>query len=142
MLLRHSRWRCLRVALAAFGIGSGGCASATPPRETTAASTSAAVGLYTVAQADRGQVVFGNVCAVCHGTGEFRGPMFELTWMAEPIGDLFQHISTAMPQDDPGSLSPREYAAVVAYLLRLNGRPAGDRELPADVELLEGFRWD
>ena len=61
--------------------------------------------------------------------------------MAEPVGNLFQHISTAMPQDDPGSLAPEEYVAVVAYMLQLNGRPAGDRPLPVDLETLGQLRW-
>jgi S-disulfanyl-L-cysteine oxidoreductase SoxD len=46
-----------------------------------------------------------------------------------------------MPQDRPGSLSAEEYADVVAYILRLNGRPAGERELPADAALLARMRW-
>jgi hypothetical protein len=46
-----------------------------------------------------------------------------------------------MPQDRPGSLSAEEYAAIVAYLLQLNGRAAGDRELPADEALLGRMRW-
>jgi S-disulfanyl-L-cysteine oxidoreductase SoxD len=98
-------------------------------------------GLYTEAQAERGQAVFDGVCAACHGNNEFRGRMFERTWMAEPIGYLYQHISTAMPQDNPGSLSPEQYAAVVAYLMKVNGRPAGDRELPADPEALRELSW-
>ena len=96
---------------------------------------------YTAEQAARGQRTFTTVCAVCHGRNEFTGPIFALTWMAEPIGHLFEHISTAMPQDAPGSLTPAEYASVVAYMLDLNGRPAGERELPADAETLGRFVW-
>ncbi len=119
------------------------CASAAPAVSTAgpsvAAETVAAV--FTAEQATRGQRVFTTVCAVCHGRNEFTGPIFALTWMAEPVGHLFQHISTAMPQDRPGSLSPEEYAAIVAYLLQLNGLTAGDQELPADEELLSRMRW-
>jgi hypothetical protein len=61
--------------------------------------------------------------------------------MADPVGDLFEHISTNMPQDNPGSLSAAEYASIVAYILQLNGRPAGDEELPTDAELLNRMRW-
>ncbi len=89
----------------------------------------------------RGQRVFTTVCSACHGRTEFTGPIFAFTWMAEPVGHLFEHISTTMPQDRPGSLSGEEYAAIVAYLLRLNGREAGDSELPADPELLGRMRW-
>ena len=85
--------------------------------------------------------MFSKVCSACHGGNEFRGPIFELTWMADPIGHLFEHISTTMPQDRPGSLSGEEYAAVLAYFLQLNGRRAGDSKLPADAELLARMRW-
>jgi mono/diheme cytochrome c family protein len=99
------------------------------------------VGLYTADQADRGERVFGDVCAACHGLGEFQGMMFEITWMAEPIGAFYQHISIAMPQDNPGSLRPEEYAEIVAYILRLNGAPAGNREIPTDTAVLATYRW-
>ena len=96
---------------------------------------------YTVAQAEQGRRVFGSVCSVCHGRNEFRGPIFRATWIAEPVGSLFQHISTTMPQDDPGSLSAEQYASVVAYLLELNGRASGDTPLPADPAVLATMHW-
>lgn len=105
------------------------------------ASSEPIAAYYTSEQASRGQRTFTSVCAVCHGRNEFTGPIFALTWMAEPVGSLFEHVSTAMPQDDPGSLTPDEYAAVVAYLLQLNGRPAGERPLPADREALARLSW-
>lgn len=119
-----------------------GCA--TPPEQgppEAPAPLSASVGLYTDEQADRGQRVFTTICSTCHGRTEFSGAMFRMTWMREPIASLFQHISAAMPQDDPGSLSPEEYASILAYLLRLNDRPAGTAELPSDVEVLGRMRW-
>jgi mono/diheme cytochrome c family protein len=128
-------------------VGVTGCASSPPaPPDASAGpaitvSAEPAAASFTAEQAERCERTFTTVCSVCHGRSEFTGPIFELTWMAEPVGHLFQHISTAMPQDRPGSLSPVEYAAVVAYLLQLNGRPAGDRELPTDVELLDRMPW-
>jgi mono/diheme cytochrome c family protein len=97
--------------------------------------------VYTVEQASRGERVFGSTCSVCHGRNEFTGPIFGLTWRAEPVGSLFEHISTTMPQDSPGSLTYEQYASIVAYMLQLNGRPAGDIELPADPALLARMRW-
>jgi mono/diheme cytochrome c family protein len=127
-----------------------GCASAPPatpgPAEASTGSAEIAFAqptpaVFTVEQAQRGQSVFSKVCSACHGGNEFRGPIFALTWMADPIGHLFEHISTTMPQDRPGSLSGEEYAAVLAYFLQLNGRRAGDSKLPADAELLARMRW-
>ena len=122
--------------------GAGGSATGNAPARADAdAAVEPPAALYTPEQAEEGQRVFTTVCATCHGRNEFTGPIFALTWMQEPVGHLFQHISTAMPQDDPGSLTPEEYAAVVAYMLRLNGRPAGEQPLPADVEVLGRLRW-
>lgn len=134
------------LALGLSGCASGPAAEASGRGAGVAAPSDAVSGqptapVYTEEQASRGERVFTTVCAVCHGRNEFVGPIFAMTWMAEPVGSLFEHISTAMPQDRPGSLSVEEYAAVVAYLLRLNGRPAGERELPADAELLARMRW-
>ncbi len=97
--------------------------------------------LYTSEQAERGEGIFSAVCSACHGGNEFKGPIFAMTWMAEPVGYLFEHISTNMPEDRPGSLSPPEYAAVLAYFLRVNGREPGHIELPADAELLRRIQW-
>ncbi len=36
-----------------------------------------------------------------------------------------------MPEDDPGSLRPEEYAAAIAYILQLNGIPSGSATLPS-----------
>jgi alcohol dehydrogenase (cytochrome c) len=47
-----------------------------------------------------------------------------------------------MPKSDPGSLSPGEYARVLAYLLSLNGMPVGKDELPTDANGLKRIRID
>ena len=126
-----------------------GCASAGPPAagvaERTAAEQPAPGALlaptYTAEQADRGAAVYSGACSSCHGANEFKGPIFAMTWMAEPIGHLYEHISTNMPEDRPGSLAPEEYVAVLAHLLRENGRAPGEEELPVDPERLLRIRW-
>lgn len=132
--------------LVVFGMVAGCSASSVDPPVAGSASpaafpSTAAAAIYTTEQADRGQQLFNRNCSTCHARNQFSGQMFEITWMADPIGGLYQFIRTAMPQNDPGSLAPEEYAAIVAYFLRLNGRPAGDIALPADGELLEEVRW-
>ena len=139
-----------RLFLGLFGACSlTGCASAGPPAagmaERTAAEQPAPGALlaptYTAKQADRGAAVYSGVCSSCHGSNEFKGPIFAMTWMAEPIGHLYEHISTNMPEDRPGSLAPEEYVAVLAHLLRENGRAPGEEELPVDPERLLRIRW-
>lgn len=101
-----------------------------------AAGDSVLDGVFTADQASRGEATFKRVCSACHDTGEFSGGRFRLTWVGQTTGDLFDAISTLMPEGDPGSLSPAEYAAVVAYLLSVNGYPAGEAQLPANLSAL------
>jgi hypothetical protein len=42
-----------------------------------------------------------------------------------------------MPARAAGSLSQQEYADVLSYVLKANGLPAGETELPADLERLK-----
>lgn len=100
---------------------------------------SVADGVFSPAQASRGEQTFRQVCAACHDTGEFSGGRFRLTWVGQTAGDLFDTIATLMPEGDPGSLRPAEYASVVAYLLQLNGYPAGEVELPTSLQELQGM---
>ena len=107
-------------------------ASASPP-----AVPSALDGVFTAEQAARGARTFREACAACHDPGEFSGGRFRMGWGGRSVGELYETVSTLMPEADPGSLSPREYAAVVAYLLQLNDYPAGEAALPADRRALE-----
>ena len=93
------------------------------------------------AEAEKGQQIAQQVCAACHGLSEFRGTLFRQTWMARPVGDFYQHISTAMPADNPGGLTPTQYLSVVAYVLQLNGEPAGGQALPSDPAALGALGW-
>jgi S-disulfanyl-L-cysteine oxidoreductase SoxD len=97
-------------------------------------------GVYSAAQADRGVRVFESECSLCHAPAEFAGRIFQLTWNGRDVGTLFSQIRTTMPLDRPGSLPPDQYAAVVAYILRLNGYPAGEQALPVDPKALSRMR--
>jgi mono/diheme cytochrome c family protein len=94
------------------------------------------VGVYTADQATRGQQAFQRSCASCHSINEFFGPVFQRIWAGRPVGEMYEFISTMMPDSDPGSLTADEYAAVIAYFLRQNQYPEGDAELPADAPAL------
>jgi S-disulfanyl-L-cysteine oxidoreductase SoxD len=54
--------------------------------------------------------------------------------------DLFDYLSITMPDDKPGRLSPAQYTDIVAYLLQLNGMPAGPNSLSSDPKRLEQIR--
>ena len=97
-------------------------------------------GVYTVAQAVRGEEVFVRACGQCHSNvpgqsaGEGTVPSvvgedFRYRWTGASIVDLIDTISQTMPLAAPNSLSLQEYAAVTAYLLEINEYPAGAVEL-------------
>ena len=100
-----------------------------------AAAPSSALG-FTSAQADRGRDVFRSACTTCHYSEEFNDQTFKRSWRRSSAGDLYDFISTAMPEDAPGSLPPAQYAEIVAYFLQMNGFEASSMELPADADAL------
>jgi len=92
---------------------------------------------YTVSQAERGQVVYGETCAACHlpdlsgsfEASELAGPNFRAVWGGRSVRQLLEYTMETMPPGRIGSLSDSDYAAVVAYLLRENGLDAGSTEV-------------
>ncbi|MEX0891817.1 MAG: cytochrome c, partial [Gemmatimonadota bacterium] len=70
----------------------------------------------------------------------FAEDTFKQRWFGQSARLLFVHIRDTMPQDFPGSLSPEQAAAMVAYILELNKQPAGEQPLPTDVEALDKLR--
>ena len=102
-------------------------------------------GAYTDAQAMRGENEYGANCARCHGAdldGGGAAPTlhtldFVDRWREDHLVTLFQFISTNMPQPPgrPGGLKEQQYLDIVAFLLQVNGLPAGSKELTiADLE--------
>lgn len=96
---------------------------------------STSVGVYTAEQAKLGADVFQGVCFACHDAEEFE-EIIE-GWQGESAYDLFDQLRNTMPEDAPGSLRTKEYVAIVAYLLELNGVPAGSDELGTDADVLK-----
>jgi S-disulfanyl-L-cysteine oxidoreductase SoxD len=107
-------------------------------------SLSTARGVYTEAQAAEGATLYTSACAICHGAnlmGTFEVPTlvgrFVHNWSNGSVGTLFDYVNRAMPQMAPGSLSPADDAKIVAYLLKVNGMPAGDKPLSSDQAALD-----
>ncbi len=93
-------------------------------------------GVYTEAQALRGAEVIEDVCRECHDDEEFVGA-FIRSWAGASVAALYDDIYSLMPEDQPGSLPPQQYADVIAYILQLNGLPPGEVELGVARESLE-----
>ena len=96
-------------------------------------------GVYTAAQADRGQAVFRSKCASCHAPNRFTDDLFYTSFAGKPLWEMFDVISDSMPEDNPGSLKKEEYADVIAYLLKLNNFPTGPSDLPIDKDALSAI---
>jgi S-disulfanyl-L-cysteine oxidoreductase SoxD len=106
-------------------------------------------GVYTDAQADRGKGQYAQHCAVCHGTAlEGNGESPPLTgefipdWAGTTLADLYDKIETTMPLNAPGTLRPAIVADILAYLLKENNFPAGQKELDATPATLGAVSFD
>jgi S-disulfanyl-L-cysteine oxidoreductase SoxD len=146
----------VRVAalIAAVAAATSAAASAAQPRERTVWD-----GIYTEAQAKRGEGQYQLSCGYCHkddlsggffddGTG--RAPAlaglrafnssFEQRWGNLTVRDMLVQVGSIMPPDDPAGLPVQTYIDIFAFLFSRNDVPAGSEELPADLQKLEALR--
>lgn len=131
------------VATVAFGlsvVAPGVAAQQSTSSPAPPATTSTRAGVYSAAQADRGRVTYAGMCHSCHTPASHTGATFEKLWVGRTLADLFGYMTAQMPKNDPGSLSPDQYADVMAYLLKMNKLPPGKSELPADSTSLASIR--
>jgi mono/diheme cytochrome c family protein len=102
-------------------------------------------GVYTAAQATRGQKIYADSCATCHGddlSGGGQAPAlagkdFNVDWNDLAMSDLFDRTNGTMPADKPGTLTPGQTADAIAFLLQKGHFPAGQTELSADSAALK-----
>jgi mono/diheme cytochrome c family protein len=107
-------------------------------------------GVYSEDQSKRGQQVYAKECASCHASdlsgGESAPPLagagFLSNWTGLTIGDLFERTRVSMPQNDPGKLTRQQNADILAYVLSMNGFPAGKSDLDKDAVALKQIRLD
>jgi mono/diheme cytochrome c family protein len=99
-------------------------------------------GVYTDAQAARGQTTYSAQCAACHGAalgGGLAPPLtgggFLRLWDTRPLVELVDKIQKTMPATNPGTLSRAQATDLTAYLLKAGGFRAGAGELPPDDNL-------
>jgi len=107
----------------------------------TGQTTTTKARVYTAAQATRGEELYMTFCVTCHPPATYTGAVFK-TWQGKSLGELLEYLQDKMPKSDPGSLSEKEYADVIAYLLKLNKMPTGRTDLPADVKTLRTISID
>lgn len=96
---------------------------------------------YTAPQATKGESTFRSTCGNCHAITQFHGPAFRKVWTGRRVYDLFDQVRNTMPLDNPGGLERDDYAAVVAYILKLNAYEPGLTPLPSSDEQLKHIRF-
>jgi mono/diheme cytochrome c family protein len=92
-------------------------------------------GLYSDAQAKRGQALYAANCIACHGTEQgtpkgpaIVGPAFAARWQRKPIQELFDFVQTKMPYNSPGGLSRTQNADVIAFMIQQSHAPGGPND--------------
>jgi mono/diheme cytochrome c family protein len=113
-------------------------APATPSAITDARSSMS--GAYSAQQAKLGGDIFIGICVGCHTLASQTGSEFKSRWEGHSLFDLLTFVGQEMPKDDPGSLSTDEAAQVVAYLLKANGMPPSDADMPKDDAVLKKIK--
>ncbi len=97
-------------------------------------------GVYSDAQAGRGQALYAQRCAGCHGPAlagaqapPLTGEPFTSKFRSEPLSALFIKIRYTMPPNAAGAaqLTPEQAADLVAHVLKTGGFPAGKTDFPA-----------
>jgi len=109
------------------------------------AQTDLLAGVYSQSQAARGEEQYRARCVSCHGNdlrGNSNSPglvglSFLFLWEGRTIGELFEKMRNEMPTDNPASLPAQSYSDILAYILSVNGYPAGDADLGISVEAMK-----
>jgi mono/diheme cytochrome c family protein len=91
---------------------------------------------YTTDQAAKGQILFYENCAECHGAeldGNYgpalSGPGGNVQW--ETVSYVWGYMTAHMPAGNANGLRPKEYVEIMAFLLKMHANPAGRKPLTA-----------
>ncbi len=106
-------------------------------------------GIYTEDQAKRGEPLYAQDRASCHGPDLAGGEMapgltggeFTANWNDLSIGDLYERIRISMPQNAPGSLSRQQNSDILAFMLQRQNTPVGQKELSTSTDELKAIKF-
>jgi mono/diheme cytochrome c family protein len=103
-------------------------------------------GVYSDAQAARGERLYAEHCVECHAEGmrgasgspPLVGPPFMFNWDGETLGALYDQVRATMPPGQVGLLSDDEMIDALAAILKANAFPAAQSgaELRPDADAL------
>src|SRR5688500_3400906 len=108
-------------------------------------------GVFSDTQATRGNALYSQRCAGCHGadlTGgaqapPLQGAAFRFKWRQEPLSALFIKIRYTMPPNaaDAATLTAQQGADLVAHILKSNRFPAGKADFAAADAATSRIGW-
>ncbi len=96
-------------------------------------------GVYTEAQAARGQSEYATHCSNCHRddlsgyNSVLQGHRFMEKYREASLHLLFDKTKTTMPRGAAGTLTDQAYVDIVSYLLKMNQFPVGSEELSTEL---------
>ena len=139
----------LGLALALTGGWTVAAQQARPATTPPAASSTRSQwsGVYSDAQAKRGEPLFTAECAFCHGAelqGTFAAPPLTGTtlsgrWQNKTLADLLDYQQQFMPWTSPGGFDRPKNIDILAYLLKKGGFPAG-ADMPSTPDAQKEIR--
>ncbi|MDZ7778786.1 MAG: cytochrome c [Gemmatimonadota bacterium] len=114
------------------------------PEEETDEEPTTLDGVYTVAQAERGEEVYEELCSECHDSEDWTEGAFLGRWADQSTFQLWYYINDRMPYDNPWSLSRQQVTDVLTYILHLNDLPTGEDELGTTDDDIDQYWivWD
>ena len=107
-------------------------------------------GVFSDTQAARGQALYAQRCAGCHGPAlagaqapPLEGQAFTSKWRQEPLSALFIKIRYTMPPGaaDTARLTQEQGADLVAHIIKANGFPAGKTDFAAADAVTSSIGW-
>ena len=107
-----------------------------------ASSPSIWSGVFTTAQAKRGDDAYQASCSSCHGSDlratdseavDLTGPAFRAKWSGKTLEERFETIRDSMPLGNANSLGDKTYMDILAFILQFNDFPAGNQELAPET---------
>ena len=143
--MTHFRRKLVCLGAALIGMSGFGTAQTKAPGLNPAHT--GAGGQSFSAQARRGQGAYVKNCAMCHAENlagrepapALTGATFMKKWQGKSIWDLYDKIRKTMPQQNRGSLSPKTYLDIVAYVAKFNDINAGPAALTNDPKALKSL---
>lgn len=103
-------------------------------------------GVFTAAQAKRGNDAYQASCSSCHGSDlhatdaeavDLTGPAMRARWNGKTLQERFETIRDTMPPGNPNTLGDKTYMDILAFILESNEFPTGNQELgPATAKAI------